>query len=625
MNVLSVENISKSFGIRELFTDLSFGIEQGQKVALVAKNGSGKSTLLHILAGHDEPDAGKVVFNKEIKWSILLQDEAFNNEETALDFLFNANNAMTRAIRDYEQAILTGENLQKAHDAMDHTQAWDYDAKSKQILGALNIMDLQQPMGRMSGGQRRRIALARVLLEEADFLILDEPTNHLDLDMIEWLEEYLTKSKMTLFMVTHDRYFLENITNEILEMENGTLYKYKGNFSYYLEKKAEREQLEASTRDKQLNLFRREAEWAAKMPRARGTKSKSRLDAFADLKQQLQRRPEENDLDLEINITRMGSKVVEFHGVKKTQGTQPVLNGFDYTFKSNERIGIIGRNGCGKSTFLNLLTKRMEPDGGKVVNGETVVFGFYEQSTSHLNLDQRLIEAIREVADYIPLAKGKTISAGQMLERFLFPKHMHFNKIEQLSGGERKRLQLLLVLMKNPNFLILDEPTNDLDVFTLSALEDYLLHFPGCLLIVSHDRYFLDKLVDHLFLLDGHGGVHDVLGTTMDFREVLSDRGLEKVGEGERGLEKVGEGERGLERVGEGKKEKVKLSYKEKLEFEQLEKNLPLWEEEKALLEAQFGEVTDHNELQRLSTELGALSEKIDNGTMRWLEISEKM
>jgi len=432
-------------------------------------------------------------------------------------------------------------------------------------------------------------------------------------------------------MVTHDRYFLENITNEILEMENGTLYKYKGNFSYYLEKKAEREQLEASTRDKQLNLFRREAEWAAKMPRARGTKSKSRLDAFADLKQQLQRRPEESDLDLEINITRMGSKVVEFHGVKKTQGTQPVLNGFDYTFKSNERIGIIGRNGCGKSTFLNLLTKRLEPDGGKVVNGETVVFGFYEQSTSHLNLDQRLIEAIREVADYIPLAKGKTISAGQMLERFLFPKHMHFNKIEQLSGGERKRLQLLLVLMKNPNFLILDEPTNDLDVFTLSALEDYLLHFPGCLLIVSHDRYFLDKLVDHLFLLDGHGNVHDVLGTTLDFREVLRERVNENEKQNEndeqngKQNENGGQNEKQNENEGQNEKPKVKLSFKEKHEFEQLEKNIPLWEEEKALLEAQFGEITDHNELQKLSNQLAELSDKIDNGTMRWLEISEKM
>ena len=504
---------------------------------------------------------------------------------------------------------------------MEHADAWDYDAKAKQILGALNIIDLNQLMGNMSGGQRRRIALARVLLEEADFLILDEPTNHLDLDMIEWLEEYLTKARMTLFMVTHDRYFLENITNEILELENGELYKYKGNFSYYLEKKAEREQLESASRDKNLNLFRREAEWASRMPRARGTKSKSRMDSFEELKDKLKRKPEDGELDLEINITRMGSKVVEFIKATKSMGDSTVMDGFDYVFKSNERIGIIGRNGCGKSTFLNLMTKRMEPDGGKIVNGETVVFGFYEQSASNLIPEQRLIECIRDVADYIPLAKGKTISASQMLEKFLFPKHMHFNRIDQLSGGERKRLQLLLVLMKNPNFLILDEPTNDLDVFTLSALEDYLLNFPGCLVIVSHDRYFLDKLVDHLFLLDGKGNVHDLLGSTLDFRAVLSEASAKR--------ESLAEAKKQEEPAPSIKEEKKKtpgkISFKEKHEFETLEKNLPLWEEKKAQLEAELLKATDHIQMEKTALELGALSDQIDNGTMRWLELSEMM
>ena len=621
MNVLSVENVSKAFGIRELFTDLSFGIEEGQKVALVAKNGTGKSTLLHMLAGKDEPDAGRITFNKEIKWAILLQDEAFDANGTAIDFLFAADNLMTKAIRAYDLAIATGDGLQEAHDMMEHSDAWDYDAKAKQILGALNIIDLNQLMGNMSGGQRRRIALARVLLEEADFLILDEPTNHLDLDMIEWLEEYLTKARMTLFMVTHDRYFLENITNEILELENGELYKYKGNFSYYLEKKAEREQLESASRDKNLNLFRREAEWASRMPRARGTKSKSRMDSFEELKDKLKRKPEDGELDLEINITRMGSKVVEFIKATKSMGDSTVMDGFDYVFKSNERIGIIGRNGCGKSTFLNLMTKRIEPDAGKIVNGETVVFGFYEQSASNLIPEQRLIECIRDVADYIPLAKGKTISASQMLEKFLFPKHMHFNRIDQLSGGERKRLQLLLVLMKNPNFLILDEPTNDLDVFTLSALEDYLLNFPGCLVIVSHDRYFLDKLVDHLFLLDGKGNVHDLLGSTLDFRAVLSEASAKR-----ESLVEAKKQEEPAPSVKEEKKKPTgKISFKEKHEFETLEKNLPLWEEKKAQLETELLKATDHIQMEKTALELGALSDQIDNGTMRWLELSELM
>jgi len=613
MNVLSVERIAKSFGIRELFHDLSFGIEQGQKVAMVAKNGSGKSTLLQLLTGKDSPDEGKIVFNKEIRWTFLEQDEAYDPENTALDYLLASNNAMTLAIRLYESALLTGENLERALDQMDQTGAWDYDSKMKQVLGALNIQHLEQTMGTMSGGQRRRIALAKVLLEDADFLILDEPTNHLDLDMIEWLEDYLGKSNKTIFMVTHDRYFLENITDEILELENKTLYKYKGNFSYYLEKKAEREQLEAATRDKQENLFRKEAEWARKMPRARGTKSKSRLDAFEELKETLAKKKEAGELDLEINISRLGSKVVEFHKVKKQLGKQTILDGFDYTFKSNERLGLVGRNGCGKTTFLQLLTKRAEPDNGKVVNGETVVFGYYEQSTMHLKAEQRVIECIREIADFIPLKKGKTITASQLLEKFLFPKHMHFNTISQLSGGEKKRLQLLLILMKNPNFLILDEPTNDLDIFTLSALEDYLSQYPGCLLIVSHDRYFLDKLVDHLFVLDGKGGVRDVLGSSLQFREMLAENSPEPIKEKEVIVQKS------------KSNSTTKISFKEKQLHSELERDIPIWEENRSVLENQLLHCTDHNQLIAISNELAELNQKIEEGTLQWLTIAERL
>jgi ATP-binding cassette subfamily F protein uup len=414
-------------------------------------------------------------------------------------------------------------------------------------------------------------------------------------------------------MVTHDRYFLENITDEILELENKTLYKYKGNFSYYLEKKAEREQLEAATRDKQENLFRKEAEWARKMPRARGTKSKSRLDAFQELKETLAKKKEAGELDLEINISRMGSKVVEFHRVKKQLGQQTILDGFDYTFKSNERVGLVGRNGCGKTTFLQLLTKRDEPDHGKVVNGETVVFGYYEQSTMHLKPEQRVIECIREIADFIPLKKGKTITASQLLEKFLFPKHMHFNTISQLSGGEKKRLQLLLILMKNPNFLILDEPTNDLDIFTLSALEDYLSQYPGCLLIVSHDRYFLDKLVDHLFVLDGKGGVRDVLGSSLQFRDMLAESSPENVKEKESIEPKT------------KNNSTTKISFKEKQQFTELERDIPLWEEKRVQLELQMSQCTDHSELIELSNQLAELNSKIEEGTLLWLTLAEKM
>ena len=619
MNYLSVENISKSFGIHQLFENLSFGIEKGQKVALVARNGAGKSTLMKILTGADTPDSGLVVFNREVRLGYLSQEHGLDDSKTILENIFSAENDMTRAIAAYEKALANHGDLQKAHDLMEHSGAWDYEAKAKQILGGLEVHDLEQVVGNLSGGQKRRIALAKVLIESPDLVLLDEPTNHLDLDMIEWLEEFLTRSNMTIFMVTHDRYFLENVTDEILELENKQIYKYKGNFSYYLEKKAEREALEESTREKNMNLFKRELEWARKMPRARTTKSKSRLDSFEELKTKVRKNTDPDALELEINISRMGSKIVELHKVRKVYGNTTILNGFDYVFKTGEKVGLVGRNGTGKSTLLNLITKQLEPDGGKVVVGDTVVFGYYSQTGIPLKDGQRVIEAVREIADFIPLTKGKTITAAQMLERFLFPKHMHFNYIERLSGGEKKRLQLLLLLMKNPNFMILDEPTNDLDVFTLAALEDYLQSYPGCLMIVSHDRYFLDKLVDHVFVLDGEGNVRDIIGSYAAFRNAMDEmQSANRI--------KAAEDKKQLvEEKKEDSKPKVKLTFKEKFEFEQLEKEIPLLEVEKKKLEEQLNSsLTDHAELMRITDRLGKVVEELDEKSFRWLELSEK-
>jgi ABC transport system ATP-binding/permease protein len=617
MNYLSVEKLAKSFGIQELFTDLSFGIEKGQKIALVARNGAGKSTLFKILTGRDTPDSGLVVFNKEVRLGFLAQDHELNEEQTILENIFSADNEMTRAIRLYEHAMTTGEDLDKANDMMETTGAWMYESKAKQILGGLEIHDLEKVVKTLSGGQKRRIALAKVLIEEPDLVLLDEPTNHLDLDMIEWLEEFLSRSNMTIFMVTHDRYFLENITDEILELENKSIYRYKGNFSYYLEKKAERESLESSTKEKEMNLFKRELEWARKMPRARTVKSKSRMDSFHELKDKVRQKQEQGKLELEINIERLGSKIVEFHNVKKSYGTTTALDGFDYIFKTRERVGLAGRNGAGKTTFLNLIMQHIEPDGGKVVIGETVKLGYYSQSGIVLKEGQRMIEAIREVADYIPLVKGKTISAADMLERFMFPRSSHFNYVEKLSGGERKRLQLLLVLMKNPNFLILDEPTNDLDVFTLAALEEYLENYPGCLLIVSHDRYFMDKLVDHMFVLDGKGNVKDILGSYGEYRTMQELENAKATT-----THKAASTE--PEKPKKEEKPKTKMSFKEKFEFDQLEKDIPLLEAEKKKLEEELAaSLSDHAALMSVTEKLGKVVSQLDEKGMRWLELSE--
>jgi ATP-binding cassette subfamily F protein uup len=616
MNYLSVENLSKRYGIRQLFENLNFGIEKGQKVALLARNGSGKTTLMNILFGKESPDEGKVIYNKEVRVAYLEQNPQLHLNKSILDNVLASSNAMSKAIAEYEVALQNNGDLEKAMNSMDATGAWEYESKMKQVLGALELQDWNKLAGQLSGGQQRRVALAKVLVEEPDFLLLDEPTNHLDLDMIEWLENFLTRSHMTLFMITHDRYFLENITDEILELENGQLYKYKGNFSYYLEKKAERETLEQSTHDKQMNLFRRELVWARTMPRARTVKSKSRMDRFQELKENVRKSPEAQELAPEINMSRLGSKIVEFHRVKKHWGEKKVLNGWDYVFKTGERVGLVGPNGAGKTTLLKMMTLNEEPDGGKVIVGDTVVMGYYRQNMEDLKDGQRLIEVVRDIAEFIPLTKGRTITAAQMLEKFLFPKPMHFQLVDSLSGGEKKRLQLLLILMKNPNFLILDEPTNDLDVFTLAALEEYLQSYPGCLVIVSHDRYFLDKLVDHLFVLDGQGNVKDILGSYQQFRDDQTNQPA---------TQSKSENTESKEKASTSAPVK-KLSFKEKFEWEQIEKRMPELEEMKKTLEIKLNGVLDqHDQLMQVSDELAKVIEELNQLELRWLELSEKI
>ncbi len=618
MNYLSVENISKSYSEITLFEDLTFGISKGQKVALVAKNGAGKSTLFKLLTNQEAPDSGRIVYNNDIKIGYLAQDSLMDESKTILENIFDASNEVTDAIRFYEKAVLENneENLHKAYGLMDQFDAWDYESKAKQILGKLDITDLDKDVSKLSGGQKRRVALAKVLIEEPDFLLLDEPTNHLDLDMIEWLEEYFVKTSMTLLMITHDRYFLEVVCDEILELNNKQLYKYKGNFSYYLEKKSEREDLEQASKDKAQNLMRRELKWIRTQPKARGTKSKYRKEEFVGLKERATVDLTKDQMTLEINMERLGGKIVEMHRVQKAYGDIKILNKFDYTFKTRERVGFVGKNGVGKTTFLNLITGKDQPDAGKIVIGDTVKFGYYTQKGMNFNEDMKVIDAVREIADIIPLKSGKKITAEQMLERFLFPRSTQRNFIYKLSGGEKKRLYLLTVLMKNPNFLILDEPTNDLDIFTLSVLEDYLLQFPGVLMVVSHDRYFIDKLIDHILVFEGQGKVRDFPGNYSQLREAQIK---------EKKAAKKAAPDKPKPTKDRSNEPKTKLSFNEKYEFDQLEKEIPELEAKKKVMEEKLnsGEITDHKEMMKLANELGDLIADLDKKSDRWMELAE--
>lgn len=621
MNLLTVENLSKSFGELTLFSNISFGINKDQKIAFVAKNGSGKTSILNILSGKDTPDTGQVTTRKGIRISYLEQDPDLNPELTVEETIFASDNEVLKVIYDYEHALLDPENekaYQKAFEAMERYDAWDFETQYKQILYRLKLEDLNVKVGLLSGGQKKRLALANALINRPDLLILDEPTNHLDLEMIEWLEQYFAKENITLFMVTHDRYFLERVCNEIIELDNGQLYSYKGNYSYYLEKKEARIEQEAVEQHKSKLLFKKELEWMRKQPKARTTKSKSRIDDFQVIKDKASQRRKDYEVQLEINMERMGSKVVEFIKVSKAFPNKPILDKFDYNFLRGERIGIIGKNGTGKSTFLNLLTGSDRPDSGKIIVGETIKFGYYAQKGITIKEGQKVIDVIREYGDYIPLLKGRQISAQQLLERFLFDRKKQYDFVEKLSGGERKRLYLCTVLIQNPNFLILDEPTNDLDIVTLNVLESFLLDFPGCLLVVSHDRYFMDKIVDHLFIFKGNAEIEDFPGNYSDYRayEDSSEQ------ENREAKQKDGGGKNPKNTWKEPETTK-KLSFLEQKEFKQLEKDIKKLEDQKVEIQNKFADGTlSGEEITVFSIRLKEISDEIDIKTERWFELS---
>lgn len=621
LNFLSVENISKSFGEVQLFENLSFGINEGQKIGFLAKNGTGKTTLLNILAGLDTPDNGQVVYRKNITVTYLPQEPNLNENLTIEQTVFDSDNEILKIIERYENALKNPEDseaYQSAFEAMEAHQAWDFETLYKQILSKLKLNDISKKVSELSGGQKKRLSLANALLSKPDLLILDEPTNHLDLEMIEWLEAFFAKENITLFMVTHDRYFLERVCNEIVELEDGKLYSYKGNYGYFLEKKEARITTEQTETEKAKQLFKKELDWMRRQPKARTTKSKSRIQGFDEIKERAKKRRNDHQIELEINMERLGSKIVELHNVSKSYGELPILNKFNYNFVKGERIGIIGKNGTGKSTFLNILTGTIKPDQGKVVVGETIKFGYYTQDGINIKEGQKVIDVIREFGDYIPLKKGRQISAQQLLERFLFDRKKQYDFVEKLSGGERKRLYLCTVLIQNPNFLILDEPTNDLDIVTLNVLESFLLDFPGCLIVVSHDRYFMDKIVDHLFVFKGNAVIDDFPGNYSDFRE------MESLVEKEEKQEVSPEND--TKKSWKKESDKTKLSYKEQKEFTNLESEIKKLEQKKELLENQFSNQSlSHEEINNKSIELQELIELIENKTERWFELSFKL
>lgn len=617
MNYLSVENISKSFGDRTLFEGLSFGINKDQKIAFVAKNGSGKTSILRMLTGEDQPDSGQIITRKDIKVAFLSQEPNLQGELTIEESIFASDNPILKVIERYEKAVENPENeeaFQKAFDQMDLYNAWDFETQYKQILSKLKMDDLKLKVKNLSGGQKKRLALAIILISRPDLLILDEPTNHLDLEMIEWLENYFAKENITLFMVTHDRYFLERVCNEIVELDNGKIYQYKGNYSYYLNKKEERIQSEQASIDKAKNLFVKELDWMRRQPKARTTKSKSRIDDFYVIKEKAQSRRKEHVVELEINMERMGSKVIELHHLAKKFDQKAILNDFSYNFNKGERIGIIGKNGTGKSTFLNILTQTIAPDSGRVVVGETIKIGYYTQSGINPKPGQKVIDIIKEYGEFIPLTKGRMISAGNLLERFLFDSKKQHDYVEKLSGGELKRLYLCTVLIQNPNFLILDEPTNDLDIVTLNVLENFLLDYPGCLLVVSHDRYFMDKIVDHMFVFRGAGEVEDFPGNYSDYRSYEDSIAPEK---NEAPKEKNNWKE---------KQKKAGLSFNEQKEFSKLEREIKDLEAKKAGIETQFsnGSIKE-NDIQAQSESLQKIIKQLEINEERWFELSAKI
>lgn len=644
MNLLSIENVSKSYGLKVLFEGVTFGLSQGDKAALVARNGAGKSSLLRIISGQDQPDTGIVSMRRDMKTEFLHQDPQFDPKKNILEAVLSSNSELIRTVREYEEiseAIAEDPSeanqlrLQDMMSKMDALQAWDLEQRVRTILGKLGFDHFGHKVSTLSGGQIKRLALAQVLVSEPDLLVLDEPTNHLDIDMIEWLEGYLNGRDMTLLLVTHDRYFLDRVCNRIIELEDGKLYNYDGDFTYYVERKAEREAQQAAETDKAKNLYRRELEWVRKMPRARGTKQKARKDAFKDVEAKAKGPEKKEALKLETKMTRLGGKILELvrlrkKFISKNQDGQEVekiiLDGFDYTFKRGEKIGIVGKNGSGKSTLLNILLGLEPYDSGKIQTGETVVFGYYSQSGMKMKDDYRVIEVMKEIAEFFPMTDGMKISASEILERFLFTSQMQYSLVGSLSGGEKRRLYLCTLLMKNPNFLILDEPTNDLDILTLSVLEDFLQDFPGCVIIVSHDRYFMDKLVDHLFVFHGQGVIQDFPGNYSQWREKgqqfasYSLNASQKTKSPEAVIEAKQEVEIKPAKPDSGNR---KASFKEKFEFETLDKEIPELENEKTEITSKLQSVSDHAELAKLSARFGEIEEQLEIKTLRWMELSE--
>ncbi len=623
MNLLSVKKISKDYGSRVLFSNLSFGLRRGDKMALVANNGTGKSSLLKIIAGKDVSSSGEVVFRKGVQVGYLSQDSHFDESLSIQQLVDSAQSRVSKLIVEYEKAVakqtedfseINQKKVEELSLLMDQYSAWDYKRRIEQILSKFNIIDLNQKVGDLSGGQKKRLALSLLLIDEADILLLDEPTNHLDVEMIEWLEKYLSQQKITLLMVTHDRYFLENVCNHILELENGQLYHHKGNYSYFLEKREERETNFDVEIQKANKLMKKELEWVRRSPKARTTKSKSRLQSFERIKEKAKSGKKKSDLKLEVKMSRLGGKILELKNIRKSYGDLCILDGFSYTFKKGERIGILGNNGVGKSTFLNILTGKESVDSGKVNVGETIVYGHFSQGGIKLKEDKRVIESLKEIADVVVLANGSKISASQMLEHFMFPPEMQYTYVSKLSGGEKRRLYLLTVLMKNPNFLILDEPTNDMDLLTLTKLEEFLMDFKGCLIIVSHDRYFMDKLSDHMFVFKGDGLIKDFYGNYSEFRELQKEE--------EKQLKSVEK----KKNISIEKTDKRKVSYKEKYEYGELEKEIEQLENEKEELEKSLlNPNLEVNKIVENSKRLSEVISMIDEKSFRWIELDELM
>jgi len=613
---LQIDNLSKSWGDFPLFEGISLTINQGEKVALIAKNGAGKTTLMNILFGNEVADQGRVIFSPDIRIGYLRQLPELNPDETILEAAFSSSGETITAVREYESALESHDPkaIERAMDRLNQLNCWDFELKIKQILTELNIHDLQQPIRELSGGQKKRVALAHVLIDEPDFLILDEPTNHLDLEMIEWLERTLEKAKCTLLMVTHDRYFLDRVCNEIIELDDRSLFRYKGNYSYYVEKRNERVQNMNSEIERARNLFRTELDWLRRMPQARSHKSKYRTENAYILKEKASKRIEDNKLELAINSQRLGGKIINLDHLSKAFGEVTILKDFSYKFARFEKIGIVGKNGSGKSSFLNLLTGVHKADSGKMEVGETVSFGYFRQDGIQFAPDTRVIDIIKEIAEVVEMGDGSKLSASQFLTYFLFPPETQYSFVAKLSGGEKRRLYLCTILMRNPNFLILDEPTNDLDIMTLNVLEDYLKSFSGCTIVVSHDRFFMDKIVDHLFVFEGDGIIKDFPGNYSDYRDWAEERA--------KADQVAGKADKPVRE--KPVSDKKKMSFKEKKEFEELEEAISLLEKEKKILEEEFnsGALTP-DALNKKSLRHGAITAELEDKEMRWLELGE--